>query len=83
MEVIMSSIITFLSSQPKTYIPILVIIIVELLTTAGFPITPEFKDSLQIICTAIAAFFIRRGMVKEPNLEAAVNKIIDSRPAPK
>jgi len=79
----MSSIITFLSSQPKTYIPILVIIIVELLTTAGFPITPEFKDSLQIICTAIAAFFIRRGMVKEPNLEAAVNKIIDSRPAPK
>jgi hypothetical protein len=79
----MSSILTFLSSQPKTYIPILVIIIVELLTAAGFPITPEFKNSLDIICTAIAAFFIRRGMVKEPNLEAAVNKIIDARPAPK
>jgi len=78
----MSSILTFLSSQPKTYIPIFVIILVEILTAVGFPITPEFKDSLQIICTAIAAFFIRRGLVKEPNLEAAVNKIIDSRPAP-
>jgi len=68
--------------QPKTYIPLLVIIITWCLNGLGVDITPEFRDSLTVVMGAFAAALIRRGMVKEKEMnqviEAKVEKRLDT-----
>jgi hypothetical protein len=80
----MRSLFELLLGQPKTYIPLLVIIITWGLDGLGLgvDITPEFKDALTVVMGAFAAALLRRGMVKEKDMnqiiEAKVEKRLDT-----
>lgn len=75
----MTGLLKSLLGQPKTYIPLLVVLITWALGQVGFDITPELKESIYTLCAAAAAWLIRRGMVKEKELNATVEAKVEKR----
>lgn len=71
----MESIFKFLITKPKTYIPLLVIgftwladLIIQSLNIP-ISINETFKESFTVICLVIAIALLRRGAIKEKDIE--------------
>jgi len=64
---------------PKTYLPLAVIIVTAGLEALGVTVDETVKESIYTIGAALAAWFIRQGMVKENDITAEVDKRVDEK----
>jgi hypothetical protein len=76
----MKSILKSLLSKPKTYLPLIVILLIWGLGLFGIDISDaETKEALTVVCGAIAAGFLRQGMVKNQELNNAIDTNVKKR----
>jgi len=78
----MKTILKFILNSPKTYLPLLVIIITWGLGCIGVDITPELRDSITVVMGALAAALMRKGMVKQSEMKkmnVEVEERVDAR----
>jgi len=75
----MKAILNFFLSKPKTYVPLLVVIITWSLGLIGVDVDLQVKESITVLCTAVAAGLIRKGMIKEKELNAAIEAKVEKR----
>jgi len=73
----MTNILNFIG--PKTYLPLVIIIITWCLEFVGVTVDEHIKQSITVICGAIAAGLMRKGMIKENNIAQEVSKRVDER----
>jgi len=75
----MKAILNFFLSKPKTYVPLLVVIITWSLGLIGVDVDLQVKESITVLCMAVAAGLIRKGMIKENELNATIEAKVEKR----
>jgi len=64
---------------PKTYIPLVVIAITWCLEYVGVTVDEDTKMNITVLCGTIAAGLMRKGMVKEKEMQTEIEKRVDEK----
>jgi len=78
----MKAVLNYLLEQPKTYIPLIGIAITWgadiIAQQLGVPlsISPEVKESLTVLLGVLAAYLLRRGTVKDKDMDKKLEELM-------
>ena len=70
-----NKLVKYLLDRPKTYVPLVVLVIIQIIQPMGVEINPELEQSLNTVCLALAGILLRRNMIKEKNVKDMEDRI--------